>query len=261
MRPEYRFANRSDLPALRALWQQAFHDSDSFLDRFFHTAFSPARSRLAAVDGVIAAALYWFPASCRGQSLAYLYAVATAPPFQGKGLCTGLMENTRALLDGHGMGGIVLVPGSPSLFSFYGRMGYTPCCPQGRIQARAGGPALPLKPVSPRRYGELRPALLPAGGVLQEGIPLEFQAELSRLYAGKGLILSASIQADGTLLAQELLCREPAAAAPRILKTLKAGTGVFRIPDPRGRPFAMFRPLSTWQGPPPTYFGLAFDEF
>lgn len=145
MRPEYRFANRSDLPALRALWQQAFHDSDSFLDRFFHTAFSPARSRLAAVDGVIAAALYWFPASCRGQSLAYLYAVATAPPFQGKGLCTGLMENTRALLDGHGMGGIVLVPGSPSLFSFYGRMGYTPCCPQGRIQARAGGPALPLK--------------------------------------------------------------------------------------------------------------------
>ena len=61
MRPEYRFANRSDLPALRALWQQAFHDSDSFLDRFFHTAFSPARSRLAAVDGVIAAALYWFP--------------------------------------------------------------------------------------------------------------------------------------------------------------------------------------------------------
>ncbi|MFR8874640.1 MAG: hypothetical protein ACLVHV_15110 [Oscillospiraceae bacterium] len=171
------------------------------------------------------------------------------------------MENTRALLDGHGMGGIVLVPGSPSLFSFYGRMGYTPCCPQGRIQARAGGPALPLKPVSPRRYGELRPALLPAGGVLQEGIPLEFQAGLSRLYAGKGLILSASIQADGTLLAQELLCREPAAAAPRILKTLKAGTGVFRIPDPRGRPFAMFRPLSTWQGPPPTYFGLAFDEF
>ncbi len=151
MRPEYRFANRSDLPALRALWQQAFHDSDSFLDRFFHTAFSPPRSRLAAVDGVIAAALYWFPASCRGQSLAYLYAVATAPPFQGKGLCTGLMENTRALLDGHGMGGIVLVPGQPSLFSFYARMGYTPCCPQGRIQARAGGPALPLKPVSPRR--------------------------------------------------------------------------------------------------------------
>ena len=97
--------------------------------------------------------------------------------------------------------------------------------------------------------------------MLQEGIPLEFQAGLSRLYAGKGLILSASIQADGTLLAQELLCREPAAAAPRILKTLKAGTGVFRIPDPRGRPFAMFRPLSTWQGPPPTYFGLAFDEF
>ncbi len=138
-------------------------------------------------------------------------------------------------------------------------MGYTPCCPQGRMKVQAAGPALPLKPVSPRRYGELRRVLLPSGGVWQEGVNLEFQAKLSRLYAGKDLLLAAACQADGTLLASELLCRDPIAAAPRILKTLKAGEGIFRVPYAKGRPFAMFLPLPPWRGPAPTYFGLAFD--
>ena len=119
--------------------------------------------------------------------------------------------------------------------------------------------SLPLKPVSPRRYGELRRTLLPPGGVCQEGINLEFQAGLSQLYGGKDLLLAATRQEDGTLLASELLSRDPIAAAPRILKTLKAREGIFRVPYPKGRPFAMFLPLSTWQGPPPAYFGLAFD--
>lgn len=213
------------------------------------------------MDGVIAAALYWFPASCRGQSLAYLYAVATAPPFQGKGLCTGLMENTRALLDGHGMGGIVLVPGSPSLFSFYGRMGYTPCCPQGRIQARAGRPCASFKAGQSPRYGELRPALLPAGGVLQEGIPLEFQAGLSRLYAGKGLILSASIQADGTLWRRSYSAGSLPPLPLEFSKPSRPEPAFFEFRIPVGAPLPCSCPLSTWQGPPPTYFGLAFDEF
>ena len=117
----------------------------------------------------------------------------------------------------------------------------------------------PLKPVSPRRYGELRQGLLPPGGVRQEGVSLEFQASLARLYAGKDLLLTAARQEDGAIQALELLCRDPIAAAPRILKALRAEEGVFRVPYAKGRPFAMFLPLASWQGPPPAYFGLAFD--
>ena len=169
------------------------------------------------------------------------------------------MADTRALLEAEGWSGILLVPGSAPLFRFYGRLGYVPCCPQGRMRVRAAGPALPLKPVSPRRYGELRQGLLPPGGVRQEGVSLEFQASLARLYAGKDLLLAATRQEDGAILALELLCRDPIAAAPRILKALRAEEGVFRVPYAKGRPFAMFLPLASWQGAAPAYFGLAFD--
>ena len=98
------------------------------------------------------------------------------------------------------------------------------------MRVRAAGPALPLKPVSPRRYGELRQGLLPPGGVRQEGVSLEFQASLARLYAGKDLLLTAARQEDGAIQALELLCRDPIAAAPRILKALRAEEGVFRVP-------------------------------
>ena len=236
MQCEYRSAREGDVPALRELWKEAFGDGDRFLDQFFEGPFAPERSRVAVVEGAVSGALYWFPASCKGQSLAYLYGVSA-----------------------QGIDGMLLVPGSASLFRFYARPGYAPCCPQGRMKVQAAGPALPLKPVSPRRYGELRRTLLPPGGVCQEGINLEFQAGLSQLYGGKDLLLAATRQEDGTLLASELLSRDPIAAAPRILKTLKAREGIFRVPYPKGRPFAMFLPLSTWQGPPPAYFGLAFD--
>ena len=259
MHPEYRPAVRTDRPALRALWKQAFQDSEDFLDRFFETAFAPDRSRVAVINGTIVAALYWFPCTCRRQSLAYLYAVATDEAHRRQGLCSGLLADTRRHLIELGFAGILLVPGSAGLFQLYGRMGYIPCCPQGRITAAAAGPALPLKPVSPRRYGELRQELLPPGSVLQEGPGLEFQAGLSRLYAGKELLLAAARQDDGSILAQELLCRDPIAAAPRILKTLKADTGIFRVPYAKGRPFAMFLPLPAWQGPAPHYFAFAYD--
>ena len=259
MQCEYRFGNREDLPALRELWKEAFGDGDSFLDQFFSVAFAPEHSRVAVVDGAVGAALYWFSASCGEQRLAYFYGVATAARLQGRGLCRGLMADTRALLEADGCGGILLVPGSAPLFRFYGRLGYTPCCPQGRMRVRAAGPALPLKPVSPRRYGELRQGLLPPGGVRQEGVSLGFQASLARLYAGKDLLLTAARQEDGAIQALELLCRDPIAAAPRILKALRAEEGVFRVPYAKGRPFAMFLPLASWQGPPPAYFGLAFD--
>ena len=73
------------------------------------------------------------------------------------------------------------------------------------------------------------------------------------------LLLTAARQEDGAIQALELLCRDPIAAAPRILKALRAEEGVFRVPYAKGRPFAMFLPLASWQGPPPAYFGLAFD--
>lgn len=252
-------SRREDVPALRALWQQCFGDTDDFLDSYFSVAYAPERCCVVRQGETILAMAHWFPCTCRWQSMAYAYAVATAPEARGQGHCAALMAWLKTRLESQGLCGLLLVPGSKSLFAFYARMGYISCCPQGRMRVSAAGPALPLKPVSPRRYGELRRSLLPPGGVLQEGLSLDFQAGLSRLYAGKNLLLAAQPQEDGSILACELLCEDPISAAPRILKTLKAAQGIFRAPYPKGRPFAMFLAFASWQGPPPSYFAFAFD--
>lgn len=259
MRAEYRLATEADVPALRTLWQEAFEDPDSFLDCFFSIAFSENRCGVAVWQDAPVGMAFWFPCTCRGQRVAYLYAVATRKEMQGQGICTGLLAWLRESLQARGIGGLLLVPETASLARFYGAMGYRPCCPQGRIRVSASGPAIQLKPVSPRRYGELRQKLLPPGAVWQEGCNLEFQAAVSRLYSGKDLLLSARVQKDGSLLAQELLCRDPVTAAPGILKALKRESGIFRVPYPKGRPFAMFLPLEGWTGGPPAYFAFAFD--
>lgn len=259
MSPEYRPCRREDMPALRGLWKEAFGDSDRFLDLFYGTAFATDRCRVAAGEDTVLAALYWFDCACGGQRMAYIYAVATAQAARGRGIATALLKDTQRHLEIQGVRGLILVPGTASLVRFYAPQGFVPCAPQGRIKADAAGPALPLKPVSPRRYGELRRELLPEGGVTQEGVSLDFLAAQMKLYAGKDLLLAAATQEDGSLLASELLCGNPVTAAPRILKALRVPTGIFRVPYPKGRPFALFKPLSRWQGSVPQYFAFAFD--
>lgn len=260
---EFRSAAPADLPRLQSLWREAFGDEEAFIHQFFKTAFAPERSQVALGDGGICSMLYWFPLTCRGQSMAYLYGVATAQEAQHQGIGTALLRHTHALLEHSSIAGILLVPGTEQLVSFYHRLGYRLCCPVARIAAASGPNPLPLKQVSPEEYSALRQTLLPAGGVEQVGVNLAFQSQLSSLYAGENLLLCAQKKLNGSILGQELLCRDPEAAAPGILTTLGASQGTFRIPGAQhpsaSRDFAMFLPLQTWQGPAPTYLGLAFD--
>ena len=50
--------NQAQIPQLRALWQEAFGDTDAFLDIFFHRAYARSRSRCITQDGRVIAALY-----------------------------------------------------------------------------------------------------------------------------------------------------------------------------------------------------------
>lgn len=260
---EFRSATPADLPRLRSLWRQAFADEDAFIEQFFETAFAPERSQVALLGDVVCSMLYWFPLICRGQSMAYLYGVATAHEAQHRGLCTALLRHTHALLERAGAAGVLLVPGTKQLVSFYRRLDYRPCCPMAPLVAARGSDPLLLKQVSPEEYGALRQTLLPSGGVEQGGVNLTFASRLSGLYAGEGLLLCAQKRSDGSILGQELLCRDPESAAPGVLAALEADAGEFQIPGAQrpssSRDFAMFLPLRAWRGPAPSYFGLAFD--
>ncbi len=256
---KFRCGKMEDVMELRQIWKEAFEDTDAYLDTFYSVAFSPERCRLATVKEEIAAVLYWFPCSCCGQDLAYVYAVATKKAFQGKGLATALMENLNVHLEGFGVAGIILVPGSVDLVRFYEKRGYTPCAMQKTIGGTACGKTVSLQKVNPEKYEELRRKLLPHGGVAQEGVNLEFLARSAALYAGENLLLAAVRKEDGTILGLELLCQNPEIKIPGILNALNIGKGKFRIPSADGKPFALFHPLKGWEGDAPAYFAFAFE--
>ncbi len=242
------------VPQLRALWRDAFGDSDAFLDSFFFSAYSPARCRCLTLDGQVAAALYWFETSCDGAPMAYLYAVATAPAHRNRGLCHALMADTHRYLQARGYAAALLVPDGETLSRFYGAMGYRPCTTITQFSAAPGGDPIPLAQIDAETYARLRRTLLPPGSVIQESESLSFLETQATLYAGENLIFAARRDGDA-LFVPELL--GDTGAAPGILAALGCARGTFRTPG-SGVPFAMYLPLSP-DTPAPAYFGLAFD--
>lgn len=241
--------------ALRRLWQEAFGDDGAFLDHFYAAAYSPDRCRCVLEGGEPVAVLYWLDCELEGRKLAYLYAVTTAAPFRGRGICRRLMEDTHALLRQRGYAGAVLVPGEPELFAYYANLGYTVCSGVEEAVFQAADTPAPMRKVTPAEYGALRRTYLPAGGVVQEGENLAFLGTIASLYAGPDFLLASGRDESGTFTGLELLGRRAAAAG--ILKALGEDSGWFRFPGTE-REFAMFLPLRE-DCPAPSYFGLAFD--
>lgn len=243
---------------LRFLWQEAFGDDDGFLDCFFTAGYAPERCRIAVEGEDLAAAAYWFEITCRGQKMAYIYGVATATAFRGRGICHALMADIHALLQDAGYAGAVLVPAKPALRRLYAGMGYAGFGGR-RILSCPGGEAVPVHRIDAARYEQRRRELLPEGGAEQPGAGTAFLQAMMGLYEGGDFLLAAWLEQD-TLIAAELLGN--AAAAPGIVTALGAKQGRFSTPGEQGMPgtspFAMFRPL-TEDAQPPAYFGLAFD--
>lgn len=238
-------------PALRRLWQQAFGDTEAYLDDFWAAAFSPERCRIVDENGEVAAALYWLDCACRGKKLAYLYAVATDKAFRGRGLCHRLMDATHAQLKEAGYAGAVLVPGSESLFRLYEGMGYRPFGGIRESTAAAKDPAIALRRAEACEYAALRRTLLPQGGVLQEGETLAFLQTQVSFYAGDGFVFAAAVEGNHAFI-PELLGSVP---AEYIAAALGVKTVTCRAPG--DAPFAMYLPFGS--DAPPAYFGFALD--
>lgn len=250
----------SRMPALRGLWREAFGDTEEFLDAFESTAFHRERCRCVVSDKDVAAALYWFECMYREKPVAYLYAVATAKAYRGRGICHALMEDTHRHLAEAGYEGAVVVPGSPELFGLYEGMGYGVCSTVREFSCAASPEKSMLQGMIRRidkaEYARLRREMLPEGGVIQEGENLEFLQTQARFYTAPGFLMAARREGR-RLCGTELL--GDGMMASEIVSALGCARGTFRVPG-EGRPFAMYRPLKENTFPAPTYFGLAFDE-
>ena len=246
---------QSWIPKLRNLWQEAFGDTEEFLDDFYRTAFHTDRCRCALTDGKVAAVLYWFDCWHMGSRIAYVYAVATAKAFRGQGISHALMEDTHRHLDKLGYEGVILVPGSEELFRFYEGMEYRTCSTIREFSCAAGAKEIELRCIDKTEYAQLRRRMLPTSGVVQENENLDFLQAQALFYSGPGFLLAARKEA-GKLVGVELLGDEE--NAPAIVSALGCVQGTFRVPG-EGKPFAMYRPLHDNVSAPPCYFGLAFD--
>ena len=242
---------------LRDLWQEAFGDTEDYLDLFFSAAFSPSRCRCAVEAGKVMAALYWLDCSCRGRKIAYIYAVATGEAFRGRGIASKLMEDTHKHLARMGYAGAILVPGEGPLFGFYEKLGYQTCSRITDFVCAGSSDEVQLRRIDAADFARQRReilSLLEPGGVLQEGESMALLAAQCRFYAGQNFLLAARAEGD-VLLGIELL-GDPQ-NAPGIVATLGYREGRFRTRG-TGRELAMFRPLEEGVEAP-TYFGLAFD--
>ena len=241
------------IASLKALWQEAFGDTEEYLRLFFTTAFSPDRCHCLTESGEVAAALYWFDCVVEGKSYAYLYAIATKKAFRGRGLCNALMTNTHRHLQELGYAGAILVPAEESLFDFYRAMGYRNFGGVSRFTCQPGEVAAALQPVDAENYGKLRQKLLPSGGVTQDLVTLHFLEAQTALYKGDDFLLSCYREED-ILMVQEYLGDK--SKAPGIVAALGCREGRFLK---SGRdPFAMWLPL-TDDAPAPTYFGISLS--
>jgi len=247
--------DESLIPTLGALWREAFEDSVEFTDMFFSTAYAPERCRCLLCNGELVGALYLFDCECRGRKFAYIYAVATLKKYRGMGICRKLMDDTGRYLQERGVEGAMLVPGSKQLFSFYRKMGYGAIGGVSEIHCEAAEEAAVIRTVSKSEYAALRRKLLPDGGVVQEGVNLDFLEKQAGLYAGDGFVLAARKHGE-KLFGTELLGDTGKAGA--IVRALGCREGSFIIPGDRRR-LAMYRKLTDEQILPPTYFGLAFN--
>ena len=243
--------NSTDLPALRQLWQEAFSDTDDFLDIFFSVAYHPQRCFCVHTDGQIAAAAYWLDCRVGQRKAAYIYAVATAKSYRGRGYCRVLMTAIGKHLEKQGYCGSILVPGDDDLRAMYGKMGYADFGGIREFSCAPNGSPAGMTRINREEFAALWQKYLPENAVIQEKEALALLDALAEFYRGKDFLLTISRDGE-TIRVLELLGNDHAAA--NIAKAFGV-TMCFRTPG--SQPFAMYRPIL--DSGIPSYFAFAFD--
>ena len=237
---------QADLPAMKALWHQAFGDPDGFIEGFFQKGYSKDRCLVLYEDQSPAAVAYWFDCLWEDKKCAYVYGVATAADHQGKGFCRALMTHLQEKLTAGGYAGAILVPAKEDLFTLYQKLGYAPFCPMEK-QTFYPANAVRVTQVPAERYA-------PAGSVIHTSDALRFLETYCKFYSGDGFRFWGAVE-DATLYIQEFV--GDAACISGICAAMGAKKAVCRIYG-SGNDYAMYLPLCD-PGFRPTYFGIPLD--
>lgn len=135
-----RLLAEDERPLAKALWKEAFHDSDAFIDWYFENKL-PAGSSLGLFGGgALVSVVHMIPYRLRIQGrpieTAFIAGAATSLQRRGEGLMKGLLRETLALLKSRG---IFLTHLYPFSHAFYERLGWAAITSVNRQTVSAAG--------------------------------------------------------------------------------------------------------------------------
>lgn len=123
-----RKATDSDIPAIKAIWQEAFDDPLNYVDFLYNevirtsdTLIFEAGARAVAMTVLIPTEFVYRDKSVKA---VYLYGAATLKKFRGKGIMTAMLKYAEDAARSEGYALAVLVPGEKYLFRYYEKRGY-----------------------------------------------------------------------------------------------------------------------------------------
>lgn len=123
-----RRSEKTDIPALYALWQETFGDTTETIDLFFDICFRAENTLVAEMDGKPVAVLYLLENALQTEngsfSAAYIYAAATAKKYRQNGLMSALLQYAHHVAEERDWDFLYLVPADENLFRYYGSRGF-----------------------------------------------------------------------------------------------------------------------------------------
>ncbi len=132
-------------PQLRALWHDAFGDSDEYIDGFFAAFDADSVLHTLSCDGKLLSMLYALPYELHTEGrclkVAYLYAVATVPAARGRGYMSRLFSLVHENLRGKGYAAAFLLPAEEWLWNYYKGLGYSLCSWRSKEPVRLSAPS------------------------------------------------------------------------------------------------------------------------
>lgn len=116
-------------PQLLELWCACFGEDEGYARLFLENRFTPNVGFVALCGEVLAGMLFALPVTIcdNGEeyNAAYIYGVATALEFRGRGISTQLLNYAHEQLKGEGKQLSLLVPAGKELFDFYEKRGFS----------------------------------------------------------------------------------------------------------------------------------------
>ncbi|MBR0599156.1 GNAT family N-acetyltransferase [Sinanaerobacter chloroacetimidivorans] len=296
---ELRLSKETEIPRLKEMWKLCFGDEDSYIDYYFAHRYRQEDTAVLLSDGKIASMLTMIPVWLvlpQGEKIkaSMLYAIATHPQYQGRGLAGELMDFANDHLAEKGTSFSMLVPAEKSLFRFYQRQGYQEAFylreikvddrQMKELQRTALGAASiagKFYHAGPEEYNKIRESHFRNHfHVAYEADEFSYQKKISQLSGAdlygidfpgyQGCMLAERIDEDKVLI-KELLASEKdlVSVILETAKLLPAAEYFFRMPAFLGqsleassvRPFGMIRNLhdhSQWRKEKVP--GLKFDQ-